>query len=102
MKHKIVIEFSAYGTKRDICDVKENLVSNYTEFSGGPAKEAIRRYDSHSEIFIRFVGTWDGDVEDAVKLTHHAEALYENTSCEYVHVEVQLDDQWYGRNMKSF
>lgn len=52
---------------------------------------------------VRFV--WAGkadelseeDVDHLLRLTHHAEALYEDSNIEYTHVEVCIDGVWYGR-----
>ena len=95
--HEVEIVFEAEGTKEDIAQVKINLEENYKAFVRNPDKESI--VCEGNTFRCTFPGIWTRDIEECIIwLPHHAEGLYENTTCECVHVEVQVDGLWYGKN----
>lgn len=95
--HEAQIVFQAKGDEDDVSDVASAMISQYAEFEGKANIEV--KDDGNFEI--KFDGLWLGETDDLIRMTHHAEALYEGTDCEYVHVEVCADGEWYGRVPKE-
>lgn len=96
----VVISFSASGEKEEINKIIENMKNWYPEFEHEVT--ASHYNESLHLLSITFSGQWNGDIEEAIKLTHHAEALYSNTKCEHVHVEVCVDGKCYGSASSTF
>lgn len=81
--------------KEDIGQIFDNFCAGYPEVD---TDESF--YENLEGDEVKF--TWEGTVEDEdvdgiIRMTHHAEGLYFDTSAEYVHVEVCVDGKWYGR-----
>ena len=93
----VEIIFEAVGTENDLSKMYENLNNEYTEFMNDVNREEYKYDKKNKEHHCHFYGLWIGDVNECVRLTHHAEGLYENTKFEFVHVEVCVDGEWYGR-----
>ena len=91
-KIKIVMTCQLPDSEVEI--VFRNMAEGYPEYS------VSGKYEKEQDGMQRF--EWDGVLlewgseDEFIRLTHHAEGLYENTSAEYVHVEVCLDGKWYG------
>lgn len=49
-------------------------------------------------VFNGLVDNSQESKDAIIRLTHHAEGLYENTNAECVHVEVCIGGKWYGRD----
>jgi hypothetical protein len=69
-------------------DVFDNIAENYPDFFLEEAECQSLKKGSFQYI-------WKGKIEeckkdDFLRLTHHAEGLYEGTGAEYVHVEVSF------------
>lgn len=82
--------------KEDIEKIFDNFSDSY------PEVEMEESYYDQSLEDGTLEFTWEGiigekSVDDIIRLTHHAEGIYEDTSAEYVHVEVCIDGKWYGR-----
>lgn len=98
---KVKILFTAEGSREDADMVCNNFSENYPEFAEEMEEEEFSCNEETGEIKI----LWSGEFEDLseedrnelIRLTHHAEGLYEDTDAEYVHVEVCIDETWYGR-----
>lgn len=99
----IKIKFEAVGSVDTVDNVCSNFYQNYPKFSCHMEEEDYE-YNEETEEFMLL---WDGEFEDdklnendidtLIRLTHHAEGFYDNTDAEYVHVEVYINDKWYGR-----
>ena len=96
---KILVE--AYcPTIEDVDELSNRFWKNYSYFAD--FEEVEYEYNKETGM-VRFV--WAGkadelseeDVDHLLRLTHHAEALYEDSNIEYTHVEVCIDGVWYGR-----
>lgn len=93
--HLAEIIFEANGSKDDLSQMYCNLDDEYKEFMADKLKEEY--FVEGNRHFCHFYGLWVGDTDELIRLTHHAEGLYENTKFEYIHVEVRVDGKWYGR-----
>lgn len=93
--HAAEIIFEAYGSKDDLNQMYHNLDNEYPEFMNDFSKEKYSKNKNHHRS--HFFGLWKGDYDELLRLTHHAEGLYENTNFENVHVEVCCDGKWYGK-----
>ena len=96
------IVFEAIGTFDDLHDLYDNLDNEYPEFINDFTKEKLEVKNNDDDKMNKyfkchFYGIWLGDTDDLIRLTHHAEGLYNNTQMEHVHVEVYLNGKWYGR-----
>ena len=100
---KITIVFEAkYHKLDDIDDVCNNFCVGYPELSS-----VMEEIDFVKKKGKQFKIVWEGDfneeeledvdLDEVIRLIHHAEGLYEDTKVEYVHVEVCIDGTWYGR-----
>lgn len=110
---EVQILFQAVGDKYNFTSVKETFDSEsllFDYFNECDIKQSHHKLedgDLTGEFEILWVGKIDRDcltdelVNDLVRLTHHAEFLYEDTGAEYVHVEVCIDGKWYGREEKD-
>lgn len=86
----------------DIEEIFNHFIENYPEVElvedeNSPYNPGI--YEKLDNGFMKF--EWNGTVKDGgedeiIRLTHHAEGIYGETSAEYVHVEVCIDGKWYG------
>lgn len=87
-----IVMFKADNDKNETAI--ENFEESYPEFD---IKHIVTDIDPNYDVAIAFYGEIDEDhVNDIIRLTHHAEAIYEDTSFEYVHVEVCIGDERYG------
>ena len=98
----VEIIFEAAGTSEDLDVLYDNLDNEYPMFKNDVERETAEEKnnvdDKMNKYFkCHFYGVWIGDTDDLIRLTHHAEALYKDTGMEYVHVEVCLNGEWYGR-----
>ena len=98
VSHNIEIIFIGQGNTNDAIEMQENLVSEYPEFT---ISETQKKCDRNHVYTCHFIGTWVGDTDSVIRLTHHAEPLYNDTKFEYVHVEVCVDGIWHGRNTRK-
>ena len=108
-KTNVCVLFQAVGDSETMNRVLENFDSDDLFFDG--VIEKISREEENNKISEEFKILWyryfdrdiltDDLVDQFVRLTHHAECLYEDTNAEYVHVEVEIDGKWYGRNEKE-
>ena len=109
------VEIFISGIGNSICDVKK-LQGNISSCITNPVRLAYR--DDLKEFMcvgcdcskcnytpkknpIAFSTMYHGtakksEKESIIKLTHHAECLYENVDVEHIHVEVCIDGEWYG------
>lgn len=101
--NNIQIKLEAFGAISTVDDVCSNFYEYYPEFSGNMEEENCT-YDEKTQLFtLCWSGNFDegelseGDLDTLIRLTHHAEGLYENTDAEYVHVEVCINGKWHGR-----
>lgn len=94
--YNVEIIFEAEGSREDLYQLYDNL-EQYPEFIRDDSKEQCSYDVSTKNLQIKFFGIWLGDIEDCIKLTHHAEGLYENTDFQFIHVEVCVDGKWHGR-----
>lgn len=81
--------------KGDVEQIFDNFCTSYPEVNTDESFHENLKDDE-----VKF--TWKGTVEDKygegiIRMTHHAEGLYSDTSAEHVHVEVCIDGKWYGR-----
>lgn len=96
---EVKIYFSATGSKETADAVGNNFVENYPEFSEFMT-EKMSKYNESSEEFMflwegKFPELSETDRNTLIRLTHHAEGIYEFTRAEYVHVEVCVNDVWF-------
>lgn len=108
---KLFMQFT--GTTNDIEDFYDILRDEYSEFDYEETKYkeeliGIRTYedtdyededledDDILDVSIMFEGIWSGDIDDFIRLTHHADAFYDAVSD--IHCEVCVNDEWYGGN----
>ena len=97
---------SGEGSNDDIDDMANNFyeyytLSNYMEETDYKEKRIKNRRKSFNviyegEIQPSDINDFDNTINNFIKMTHHAEGLYENTNLEYIHVEICIDDKWYG------
>lgn len=97
------IIFEAVGTSEDLDDLYNNLDNEYPEFKNDFEREELEEKNNDDDKMTKcfkchFYGIWLGDTDELIRLTHHAEGLYDQTGMEYVHVEVCLNGKWYGRD----
>lgn len=91
----VEIVLSCFIDNCDIPAICANFADNYPEFDVDE-----NSYENDGDM-VKF--TWTGSVdssEDAealIRLTHHAEGIYDGTSAEHVHVEVSIDGTWHGQ-----
>lgn len=100
---EIKIKFEAVGSINTVDAICNNFYENYPVFSSNMEEEDYNYNKKTKEFMI----LWSGEFEDCefnndnmnelIRLTHHAEGFYECTDAEYVHVEVCVDGKWYGR-----
>lgn len=98
--HEAEIIFSAEGDEDDLNQLYYNIEAYYNEFaiSSDDVKEKPAEDNEGKTLYTVYLkGLWIGDEGELVRLTHHAEGFYENTNFEYVHVEVCIDGEWFGR-----
>ncbi len=96
------IIFEADGTSKDLTDLYNNLDNEYPEFKNDSTRERLKEKKNDDTKMTKhfkchFYGVWIGDTDEFIRLTHHAEGLYDDTGMEHVHVEVCLNGKWYGR-----
>ena len=100
---EIKIKFEAVGTTDTVNDVCNNFCEGYPEFSCNMEEEDYKYNKKTKEFMILWSGEFEDDelsednMNELIRLTHHAEGFYECTNAEYVHVEVCVDGKWYGR-----
>lgn len=83
---------NAYENIGRLCD---NFYENYPEFS---CEESSYRELPNNVYRFNWIGAvGDEYADEIIRLTHHAEAIYEETEAEHVHVEVCVDGTWYGK-----
>lgn len=99
----VKISFSAVGTPDTVDDVCHNFYEQYPEFAAHMDEDEYV-YDKNTKEFkLLWVGEFeedeldDHDIDVLIRLTHHAEGFYECTDAEFVHVEVYVQDRWYGK-----
>lgn len=91
----VEIILSCFIANCDIPAILDNFADNYPEINVDE-----NSYENNGDM-IKF--TWTGSIdaaEDAevlIRLTHHAEGIYDGTSAEHVHVEVSINGVWYGQ-----
>lgn len=99
----IKIKFEALGTVDTVDDVCNNFYQNYPEFSSNMEEEDYKYNEKNKDFMLLWSGEFEDDELDEddmntlIRLTHHAEGFYEDTDAECVHVEVCVNDKWYGR-----
>lgn len=98
---EVKIKFEAYGTPDTVNGVCNNFCENYPEFSSNMEEEDYEYNKDTEKFMLLWVGKFDDelseeDVEELLRLTHHAEGFYGETDAECVHVEVCVDGKWYG------
>lgn len=82
----------------DNCDIPaicDNFADNYPEVNVDE-----NSYENDGDMVkFSWIGSVDSaeDAEELMRLTHHAEGIYDGTSAEYVHVEVRIGETWYGK-----
>lgn len=95
---KVHINMTCLIGKEEIHKIFNNFSKNYPEYASymsGMYHKANDGYDTFE---------WSGELpetsftDDLIRLTHHAEGIYDVTGAEYVHVEVCIDGKWYGKN----
>lgn len=96
-KYNIKILFNATtDNQQDVQNFLASLKNNYPELEDVESEELeYHKGDFHTLVSCTMPTT--ESIDDIIRLTHHAEALYEDTHFEYVHVEVCVDGTWYGR-----
>lgn len=104
---KIKLFISGIGTDQDIDDVLGNIgqyLDDYEELKYKDSKQDKEFFKDYklSKNDIAFKTIYEGEFEpnsdddSPIKLTHHAEGLYEDTTASDIHVEVWYQDKWYG------
>lgn len=97
--YNIQILFNANTPNYDDADLwRSSLEENYPELENVEEKEY--KYNEKSGDFHTLVSCTmptTENINDIICLTHHAEALYECTDFENVHIEVCVDGVWHGR-----
>lgn len=100
---EVKIKFEAVGSKKTVADICNNFCECYPEFSSNMEEEDYRYDDKTKEFMILWAGSFNDDelssrdINTLIRLTHHAEGFYEMTDAEFVHVEVFIDGEWYGK-----
>lgn len=100
---QITIVFEAkYHKLDDIDDVCNNFYENYPHLAANMKEIG---FEKQKGKYFKII--WEGefedgdleesDVDEVIRLTHHAEGFYDDTNVEYVHVEVCIDGTWYGK-----
>ena len=99
----IIINFKSTGSTKTLSDIIHNFYENYPEL-GCNMKHTAQYTEKSNVINIRFFGDFENlttdDINKIIRLTHHAEGFYEMTDAEYVHVEVCIDNTWYGKTKR--
>ena len=96
-KVKTTITLQCVVPQNEISHLIDNFSCGYPEFSS--YMECEYECLKKDEVNI----TWSGDlpnntnVDELIRLTHHAEGIYFDTSAEFVHVEVCINGKWYGK-----
>lgn len=93
----MILIFKADGDSID--KALTNIRENYPEFI--MSNKIVTDIDSEYDVSFAVYGQIEDDentIHEMARLTHHAEGIYEDTEFEYVHVEVCIDGEWYGRN----
>ena len=81
----------------NIPEIDKIIVNEYPEFIGKEINESLEpKSEEKYFVSMEFAGKWFGNIDDFTKLTHHAEAFYDILSG--IHVEVCVEDKWYGGN----
>ena len=99
----VKILFEAIGAVDTVDDVCHNFCEAYPKFSANMDEEDYDFNDKTGEFKLLWGGEFEEghlnehDIDTLIRLTHHAEGFYEDTDAEYVHVEVCVDNKWYGR-----
>ena len=102
MKNAKEIKIAYYGyapTLNDIDDLCNNFYEGYPSWAFNMEETDFDRADDGSFKII-WEGTLDvteSEINKLIRLTHHAEGFYANTNIEYTHVEVCIDNTWYGK-----
>ena len=100
---EIKIKFEAVGNVNAVNDICNNFCECYPKFSCNMKKEDYKYNKKTKEFMIIWKGEFEDnelseyDMNTLIRLTHHAEGFYECTDVEYVHVEVCVNNKWYGR-----
>lgn len=100
----VKILFEAVGTVDTVDAVCNNFYEQYSHFSCNMEEEEYEYNKKTKEFKLLWTGDFEDDeldehdIDTLIRLTHHAEGFYEQTDAEYVHVEVCINDKWYGRN----
>jgi hypothetical protein len=98
--HDVEIIFEAEGSTQDYHDMLNNMASEYPEFIEDQTRYTCGKETGSKKgltaFKCHFYGLWIGDESECVRLTHHAEGMYENTGLSFVHVEVCIDEEWHG------
>ena len=92
---KVKLFLSGLGSDEDIDQMFSNFDENYPEFE--TIEDDYHQFEKNGMVEFQTIitGNWNGEINDLIRLTHHAEDFYENTDIEYFHVEVCID-KWYG------
>ena len=99
----IKIKFEAVGTVDTVDDVCHNFGEYYPHLAANMEEEDYEYNKKTKEFMLLWAGEFEDDqldehdMDEIIRLTHHAEGFYEDTDAEYVHVEVCVNDKWYGR-----
>ena len=83
-------------------DLSDNFLESYPEF-----RNYIRYHSCKPCIYGTNLAWYlwipencfdEATKNSIIRLTRHAEGIYEGTGAEYVHVEVCINGEWYGRS----
>lgn len=100
---EIKIKFEAVGSLDTVDAVCNNFYEGYPKFAANMDEEDFSHNAKANEFMLLWAGEFeddyldDRDMDELIRLTHHAEGFYEDTDAEYVHVEVCVNGRWYGR-----
>ena len=93
---EVEIVFEAVKTAETNIEMFYENLNNYRNLMVKNTTSVYSDFDDNT-VRIYIDGIWIGDMDKCIRLTHHAEDLYENTGFEYVHVEVCINGEWYGK-----
>ena len=99
-KHVKVVITGETGDERDIVKLYANIFEFVQEITVQKSK-CERKGKQVAMVFrggLRETEAPEQEIMQLIRLTHHAEELYEGTGLEYVHVEVCINGRWHGRN----
>ena len=83
----------------DILVLKENITISFPNISS-ELNETYFKYENceleiHYEAHIKDNVLSEEDINDIIRLTHHAECLYVDTDLQHFSIKVYVDGKWY-------